>query len=238
MDTRDRLHQAMRDLPERWSGRLCLDFANTVEPRGGPSPFALPVGFSGPPPTDYLMSYPDLVAWGTDTRVLAEEGAVRLLEAADRRPAEAQTIFARAIVLREAIYRTFWRVAHGEQTSPDDLATLKREHLKAMDHAALTATTDGYGWSWEGDEDALDRVVWSVARSATDLLTAAEPDRIKVCPGVPGDPIPCAWLFYDASKNGARLWCSMDDCGKISKAQRQTDRRRSRRTRSVGTGET
>jgi predicted RNA-binding Zn ribbon-like protein len=55
--------------------------------------------------------------------------------------------------------------------------------------------------------------------------TAGPLDRVKQCP--PG----CAFLFFDASKNRIRRWCSMDECGGQEKAKRQTARRRSARAR-------
>lgn len=210
------------------SGKLCLDFADTVEPRDGPQP----VGVFTAPTTaglrDFLPGYADLTAWAMRAGALTENVALRLLGEADRRPSDAGATMARAIALREAIYRAFWLVAHGDPPAASDLAVLKREYLEAIAHAELVGTEDGFAWAWADKDDALDRALWPVARSATELLTEGELRRVKVCPG-DGGILPCAWLFYDASKNRNRRWCTMDDCGKISKARRQTDRRRSAR---------
>ena len=94
-----------------------------------------------------------------------------------------------------------------------------------MQHATLVRTADGFAWTWEAG-DHLERVCWPIVQSATDLLVQGDRMRIKVCPGVPGDLVPCAGLFYDASKNRVRTWCSMDDCGATVKARRQNARRR------------
>jgi len=40
MDEGKRLEQATARMHPLWGGKLCLDFANTVEPRGGPAPVA------------------------------------------------------------------------------------------------------------------------------------------------------------------------------------------------------
>lgn len=77
--------------------------------------------------------------------------------------------------------------------------------------------------------EPLARPLWPIAWSATELLTTGDPSRVKVCPGVPDAPIACAWLFYDATKNRSRHWCSMEDCGAVTKARRQTGRRRAAR---------
>jgi len=46
-------------------------------------------------------------------------------------------------------------------------------------------------------------------------------ERIKLCAGED-----CGWLFYDASRNLTRRWCSMADCGNLAKARRHYARRR------------
>ena len=134
-----------------------------------------------------------------------------------------------SVALREAIYRVFWSIAHEEAPDAGDLATLAREHAVAFAHAEIVPTGDGFSWTWVGDGTALLRPVWPITRAATELLTEGDLRRVKVCPGVPGDPVACAWLFYDATKNRGRHWCSMSDCGGTTKARRQTSRRRAAR---------
>jgi predicted RNA-binding Zn ribbon-like protein len=225
METEEQLREALQRMPNLTGERLCLDFANSIEPRGDPS-----VSNSHPSLHEYLTSYGDLIAWGIHTHLLSWKMALRLLHAAERHPAEAQAIFERAIALRETIYRVFWMVAQRQQPSQADLDMLKREHLTAVSHTILVSAEGRFVWQWEEDSSALDRILWPIAQSATGLLTSEDLERIKVCPGVPGDPIPCAWLFYDTSKNRVRQWCSMADCGSVAKARRLTERRRSART--------
>jgi predicted RNA-binding Zn ribbon-like protein len=45
--------------------------------------------------------------------------------------------------------------------------------------------------------------------------------RVKACPGPH-----CGWLFYDASKNRSRQWCSMAICGNRVKSREFRARRR------------
>ena len=230
MDEQERLRRALADLHPLWGGELCLDFADTVEPRGGPPPYDLPAGYEV---RDYLPGYDHLVAWAILAGVLGEAEAPRLVREANRRPAEAAATFARAITLREAIYRAFWAAAHGRSPQPDDLVVISRTHAAGLTHAALVPAEHGYRWEWPDVGPDLDRPIWPVARSAVDLLTAGDLGRVKVCPGVPGDPVACAWLFYDATKNRNRHWCSMDDCGAATKARRRTARRRAARARPL-----
>ncbi|MGH7124521.1 MAG: CGNR zinc finger domain-containing protein, partial [Stellaceae bacterium] len=78
----------------------------------------------------------------------------------------------------------------------------------------------GFTWAWD-DEPALDRMLWPIVRSATQLLTAAELSRVKQCAGRG-----CSWLFLDTSKNGSRRWCEMEVCGSRSKARAYYARRK------------
>lgn len=85
----------------------------------------------------------------------------------------------------------------------------------------------GFGWARiEGNE--LEGPLWPVALSATGLLTSGNLERVKECPVGEGG---CVWLFYDASKNKSRRWCSMADCGSRAKMRRMYARRRSASSR-------
>jgi predicted RNA-binding Zn ribbon-like protein len=191
-------------------GELCLDFANTVEPRDGDDR------------RDYLTGYPDLVRWAEHAGALDEEEARRLLRTAEARPWEAVETFERAVVLRETIYRVFSAVAHRGQPRAPDLEALRAAHLEALAHYRIIPTEEGFGWKLtEGNE--LGRPLWQVSLSATRLLTSGELDRVKSCPSTEGG---CAWLFYDESKNKSRRWCSMEGCGSRAKMRRMYARRR------------
>ncbi len=224
---RAKLQTRIEELHEPWGGVLCLDFANTVEPRGGPPPVDVPAGVVV---RDELLTYGDLVAWAVHLKVMPIETGEALLVAAESWPEQAAAVLDRAHVLRETVYRIFWSVAHGEHPAATDLAVLAREYADGAAAADLVATEAGVAWTWPEDAANMARPLWPVAWSATNLLTEGDPARIKVCPGVSGQPLACAWLFYDATKNRGRRWCSMVDCGGATKSQRQTARRRATRS--------
>lgn len=222
------LRIAMQGMHDPWGGLLCLDFANTVEPRGGPTP--------EPPPgmalRDELTSYSNLVAWTARVDAIPVDTALALLEAARQEPDAAQDVFARGIVLREAIYRIFWATAQQQLPEALDLAILAREYADGAAQAMLVAVDEGVAWRWPEDGRDLGRPLWPLAWSATELLTTGDLQRVKVCPGVPGQAVPCSWLFYDATRSRTRRWCSMEDCGGAVKARRQSARRRAARSNS------
>jgi predicted RNA-binding Zn ribbon-like protein len=198
-------------------GRLCLDFANTVDPRVGSHPHEL------------LKNYPDLVQWGQQVDVLMEDEAKDLLRGAARRPEEAVMTLERAIALREVIYRIFSAIARGTNPQSKDLEALLSAYAEVMMHAQLTSTPSGFTWGWIRREDGFDRMLWPVVHSAIELLTSQEVKRVKECPGL-GD---CGWLFLDTSKNSSRQWCSMDECGSRAKMRRLYARKRVGRSQSA-----
>jgi predicted RNA-binding Zn ribbon-like protein len=201
-------------LRKLYGGRLCLDFANTVEPR------------EAEPRRDAVPGYAQLVDWARHAGAIDAVTAKRLGEAAANDHAAAQASLAAATTLREATYRVFAAIAHAAAPAPGDLETLQRAYAQAMRHASLLRSSDGFAWAWN-DEGALDRVWWPIAQSAVELLTAGPLERVKQCAGRSG----CGFLFFDTSRNRVRRWCSMDECGWQEKASLQTARRRAARGR-------
>lgn len=200
-------------------GRLCLDFCNTV---GGhhtdPNTGALVIA------ADHLRGYEDLLEWARQLGVVAEDVVARLRGVAERRPDEADAVWRRALDLRETLYRIFVAVDREQAADARDLAAFNAVLAETMPHARLVSEDGGFRWDWEEAGDALDQVLWPVARSAADVLTAGDLRRVRACEGET-----CGWLFLDLSKNHSRRWCSMEDCGNRAKAKRHY-----RRVKTVG----
>jgi predicted RNA-binding Zn ribbon-like protein len=190
-------------------GRLCLDFANTVDWRTGPNR------------QEWLNGYADLVAWGRHAGALTGAEADGMLAEARRHPAAAAAALARAIALREAIAAVFQAAACGTPPQAGDLAALNAALASALAHARVVPAGDGYAWAWAAGAGTLDRVLWPVARSAAELLTSPDLARVRECAGEP-----CGWLFLDTSRNRSRRWCTMEGCGNRAKARRHYARRR------------
>jgi predicted RNA-binding Zn ribbon-like protein len=190
---------------------LCLEFSNTLDWHASAAP------------EEKLTGYPDLVGWAVRAGILRQAQADRLIEAAGRDPAAADAVLQRARDLREAIYRLFTAIAHGQPTPDDDLALLNRALGEALGRQRLTHTAQGFTWGWrEIDPPPLDRMLWPIARSAADLLTSPHLDRVGQC----ADDRGCGWLFLDTSRNHSRRWCGMDGCGNRAKARRYYARSR------------
>ena len=200
---------------ERVGGALCLDFANTVQPRVSVN--------DARPPNDYLTDYGELVAWSLQAGAITPQQAEQLSTRGTRRPAAAKVALAQAIELREAIYRVFYAIASHNKPAAADLQLLSTAYAAAGENLQLVMQGERFAITWAGEPDDLARPLWPIARSAIDLLLDAEPARIKDCQtGGAG----CGWLFYDTSKNNSRRWCSMRTCGGTDKERRRAQRRR------------
>lgn len=191
-------------------GDPCLDFVNTVggrAPAGGGTP--------APVRADKLAAYSDLVAFGVHAG-LVSEGTARLLRRAGRaRPREAVAALGRARTFREALYRTLRGRLLGRPAAPADLAVINASIAAGRRREVRAARGGGLRWEWRGLDEQLESPLWPVARAAAALLTSADLARLRQCGGDD-----CGWLFLDRSRNHRRQWCTMEDCGNVSKVRR------------------
>jgi predicted RNA-binding Zn ribbon-like protein len=188
-------------------GELCLDFVNTVEPRGA--------GQS----QEFLATYSDLVAWSSHAAILTHAEAELLRHEAAARQAEAEAVHRRAIALRETLYRVFLCIVEGRPAEAQDLEQLNAVLAPALSHLRIVPLQEGFTWEWHVQDGDLDRMLWPIVRSAAELLTNGPLDRLKQCAG-------CSWLFLDGSRNRTRRWCEMRVCGNRAKARRHYERQR------------
>ncbi len=201
-------------------GKLCLDFANTADYHASDCPQEL------------LTRYEDLVAWSQHVGLLAKPTVQRLLHEASLRPADAAAALEHGIALRETIYRIFAAIAHGERPQRKDLAHLSAQAAHAFTRSQIVETGDSFRWEPFEDVDALDQMLYPIARSAAELLTSQELGRVRQC----ADTLDgCGWLFVDTTRNRSRRWCDMRDCGNRAKVRRFLERQRQRSAGGVET---
>ena len=209
-------------------GDLCLDFVNTVGGRlssGGGSVGSQVLA-------DKLAVYADLVAWGRHTESMGEAAARRLARLAEARPREAAAVLSRALAFREALYRSLRSLMLGRRPEPPDLSLLSTEIAAARGREALRPSGDGLRWEGPDPGGRLDSPLGPIGRAAAALLTSPrERSRLRQCGGET-----CGWLFLDRSRNRSRQWCTMEDCGNVSKVRRFRQRR-ARRLRAHGRGD-
>jgi len=189
-------------------GALCLDFVNTLGDRPRRS-------------QEGLRSYGDLLLWALEAKVVTVADGRRLLRQARRAPREAEAVLARAVVLRECLYDTIAPIAAGSEPPPDAVARLRVHVTQLLSRLRLAPRARGLEWRLLPEPGALDAMLPPVVRSALELLTGSESERVREC----GSPV-CSWLFVDRSRTHRRRWCDMKVCGNRAKARRYYARRR------------
>lgn len=194
------------------AGSLCLDFVNTVGDRSGTWQYV----------RNYLQRYEDVVNWAEQARVLGLREAAAMRALAFKRPDAASAAFTRAVELRELLHRLFAPIAAGRGIGRDALVPFNTVLPALIAKSRLVSANGRLGCRWmfdagSGSPDGLtvfDRVAWSVARSAMELLTSEELGRVHQC-----ELETCGWLFLDVSKNRTRRWCAMKMCGNKAKVR-------------------
>ncbi len=171
------------------AGRLALDFCNTLSP-GRPAP-----GNDRLADLGALSAWAGRAGWSLGDRIEA-------------------TDLAGFRSLRDRLRSLFAAVIDGRAPEAPDVEALDGAMIDAFSALRLAPGRDR-PLAWQDGAVPLDRLRHAIARDAVDLLTAADPLRLKRCPGEG-----CGWFFYDASKNGKRRWCVMEDCGTLDKVRR------------------
>jgi len=197
------------------AGNLCLDFCNTV---GGKREGI---------PRENLHDYAHLLSWCEQARLIDAPTAQRLDEQAAQNAKKAAAVLARAIALREGIYRIVLAVSSGAAPSTEDLTVLNSELARSLGRLRIMPDEgNGFSWRWAEGSLELDHVLGPIAYSAAELLASAEElTHARQCRG--GN---CGWLFLDSSRNHSRCWCDMRDCGNLAKVRRHRRKHRDSET--------
>ncbi len=182
---------------------LCLDFANTLCWRGTI------------PPSEALHGLDDLLAWCASAGLHDGPSIERLGGWWRGHPDRGAAAFAKAIGLREAIYRLLRAAALSGEPGSDDLNRLDLALAAAPPRITVKRRGDGYGWQIRQPAPSVASLLAPVLWSVGDLLTGPQLQRVRQCANDK-----CLWLFLDLSKNGNRRWCSMSMCGNRAKAHR------------------
>jgi predicted RNA-binding Zn ribbon-like protein len=167
-------------------GSLALDFVNTVDWRGDPARRV-----------DLIPTSASLAAWARHAGFPAAAAAC----SRNRR-------HHRAVELRETLAPLFGAATKGRRLPAAALSELTRWNQDAWHHRVLTSRRDTTAWRWHTPTNAADRLLFTIALDAADLLLSTERSRLRLCDGAG-----CGWFFFDRSKAGRRRWCNMKACG-------------------------
>lgn len=187
---------------ELLGGNLCLDFVNTIHEYGAADP------------REELHSFQDLLAFGSQVRMINEREAAQLSRNAARNPVMANKTLAVARACRLSLYRCFSSIASGRNLSNKDLKFFNRQLARTLQNLRIRRKGSEVNWTWKDNGD-LERILWPIVHSAAELFTSNERKLIREC-----ESQTCTWLFLDRSKNRTRRWCDMKICGNRAKWRR------------------
>jgi predicted RNA-binding Zn ribbon-like protein len=193
----------VRALTQFFGGRICLDFANTMDWR------------TSDEPQELIPDYATLLTWSRARRTLPRAALDKLQARAAREPGAAAAALRQAQGLRAEIWRIAEALCRKERVP---LPILNRLLQQTPAQPQLISEADRYVHDLPGG--ILDEPLWPVIWSLTALLTSDDATRVGVCSAQD-----CGWFFVDESPNHTRLWCSSEVCGNRERARRAYARR-------------
>lgn len=186
---------------------LCFNFINTVHSR-----------VEGEEPFEYLSSYEKLMEWCRRLEVMPPKRIQALAGLAGAHPQKEKKALADIVDAREMLYGFFSDIAAEKPVVKDELNSFNKQLSGALKNLRFVSDDTDLQLDWEETSD-LKEPLWRVMKSAYDILTEEDFDRIKECEA-------CGWVFLDQSKNKSRRWCSMESCGSIHKAKKYYHRKK------------
>lgn len=199
------------------SGHVCLDFVNTLGNRLSSQP------------QEKLTGFAELVAFGEQVGAFSASAAHKLRRDGRASARVASALFQRSVALREMIFRIFSAVAACRKVSQADIETFNAA-VRRSNACSLVTPRDGRtAWQWIDNGSDADRVIGKIVRSALELLTSRDIERVKKCAADD-----CGWLFIDDSRRRNRRWCEMRTCGSRHKARAYYQRKKADRQHMSG----
>ena len=120
---------------------------------------------------------------------------------------------------REKVRETVWKMEHGDHVSPGVLKRLNGLLVDYPDVDQVAQVEAGLERRRHFAPQIPEHAFAPLADAFADLLTATPVSRIRKCSS-------CVLHFYDTSKKGARIWCSMNQCGNRAKVAAFAGRKR------------
>jgi predicted RNA-binding Zn ribbon-like protein len=196
----------LRAATQFFGGRVCLDFANTMDWR------------TSDKPQELIADYAGLLAWSRRRHTVTARCVTNLQILSMRTPGDAENVQNIAHALRSDI----WVIA--EALCRRDAAPLTAiNHLLAELPAQPPLVRTGSEYVYDLPGARLDELLWPILWSLTALLSSNDAGRLACCEGHG-----CGWFFVDESPNRSRVWCSNNTCGNRERARRAYSKRRSK----------
>jgi predicted RNA-binding Zn ribbon-like protein len=190
-----------------FGGRVCLDFANTLDWR------------TSDQPQELIPDYGTFLAWSGRRGTLPPRTAAHLKSRAASDPAGAEAAMANTFALRAEL----WKIADAlREQRAADLTRVNRMLLTLPPQPRLVKHGDAYVHDLKGAD--LREPLWPVLWSLTAVLSSSDATRLGCCQAKG-----CGWFYVDESPNRTRLWCSSEVCGNRERARRAYAKRSSAR---------
>jgi predicted RNA-binding Zn ribbon-like protein len=189
-----------------FGGRVCLDFANTLDWRLSNDPVEL------------IPDYAALLSWSERRGTMPSAAIAKLRVRGARHKAEAAAVMNEAYILRARIWEAADAARNGDSVELDGF---NRTLSRLPSQPGLTQHGKGYAFDLDGAD--LRQPLWPVLWSLTAVLASDDVGRLGCC-----HADGCGWFFVDESPNRSRLWCSSEVCGNRERARRAYAKRRSK----------
>jgi len=184
-----------------FGGRVCLDFANTLNWRLTDAPVEL------------IPDYAALLDW-SEKRGTLSRATIAKLKKKSGSP-EAVKFMAEIHALRGAMISS----ADALQGSTHADVKFLNRALQGLPPQPKLVNEDGrYVFDLDGTD--IRQPLWPVLWSLTAVLASSDADRIGSCQAEG-----CGWFFVDESPNHTRMWCS-DGCGNRERVRRAYAKKR------------
>jgi predicted RNA-binding Zn ribbon-like protein len=177
----------------------CLDFVNTEGIQKGQR-------------VDFLVDFPDLVAWLAATQLVGPAEAADALHRWSGSPVGAGALV-EARTLRASLRQMLEQIVRGRPIATSTVEAINTLLTRRIGYGELVRGRDGFVRRFRFELRAPVDLLVAVAEAAGDLLCHADFSLVRKC-----ENPPCLRYFYDLSKNHARRWCSMSVCGNRMKA--------------------
>jgi predicted RNA-binding Zn ribbon-like protein len=190
-------------------GVLCLDFINTIPDRKFGEPH------------DHLTDFSQVLNWCQSMKLLQDKDYQRLSALSVNDPEKGQAAFRKYIYVRENLWKILSAIANGKDPASKDVDQFNKNLSETLAKLKFEFQNNSYSLVLTKNKDDFHGPLDIILRSAFDLLTKEQKDRIKDC----GE---CGVLYLDVSKNNTRQWCNPNSCGTVIRSRRYQQRKRSK----------
>ncbi|HEX7924301.1 MAG TPA: ABATE domain-containing protein [Bradyrhizobium sp.] len=185
-----------------FGGRVCLDFANTLDWR------------TSNEPQELIPDYAALLSW-SERRGTLPLAAIRKLKAHS-----ASSLAVATMQKAHDLRRDIWAISDALRDGRSaDLRLVNQMLARAPRQPDLVRQERGYRHALAGTD--VTEPLWPVLWSLTALLASDDASRIGCC-----EADGCGWFFVDESPNRTRRWCSSEVCGNRERARRAYAKRK------------